>query len=156
MGSDTKESYQEKLEALKTSLAKQVMVLRADLHTAETNLQAVVTTMNLVRGGVAETEVQADDYIRGFRGLTQVQALIKLAQDNGTNRFRIADAKRLLISAGLIKSKKNASNILYNAIQRSEKFERVAPGEYQLILKPVIASSGGIQMESLKRVESVR
>ncbi|HEY4740863.1 MAG TPA: hypothetical protein VIH76_09745 [Candidatus Acidoferrales bacterium] len=154
MSTDPKDSNQ-KLDELRAALSKQVLVLRGDLQTAEVNLAAVVTTINLLKGGKIDSPTEADSYIREFRGLTQVNALIKLARDSGTNRFRITDAKRVLVAAGLINSKKNASNILYTTIQRSEKFKRVAPGEYELILKPVIATAG-ISTESLKRVESIR
>jgi hypothetical protein len=43
------------------------------------------------------------------------------------------DAKRILTGAGLVKSKKNANTILFTTIQRSERFKRVAPGEYELL-----------------------
>jgi hypothetical protein len=68
-----------------------------------------------------------------FRGLTQAQALEKIAK-NGNGRFRIKDAKRILLDAGLIKTAKNANNIIYNVIQREEgKFRRISPGEYELV-----------------------
>ena len=72
--------------------------------------------------------------------MTQVAALVKIARDNGTNRFKLQDAKKTLVDAGLIRSKKNASTILFTTIQRSGRFRRVAPGEYEVILKPVSAS----------------
>ena len=71
-----------------------------------------------------------------LKGLTQIEALTKIAIASG-GRFRIADARALLVKAGLINSPKgNANNILFNAIARSEKFERVGYGEYKLIENP--------------------
>jgi hypothetical protein len=77
--------------------------------------------------------------LESLRGLTQIEALIKIARASG-GKFRIADARGLLVSAGLIKSKKgNEANILFNAISRSDKFRRVGHGEYELVeKKPVL------------------
>jgi hypothetical protein len=101
----------------------------------------------LLKGFSGESETVAEEdqnerkYYKDFEGLTQVEGLIKLAKDSGKNRFRMKDAKRILVGAGLVKSRKNANTILFTAIQRSEKFKRVAPGEYELILKPVLQSA---------------
>lgn len=74
--------------------------------------------------------------LQSLKGLTQIQALVKIAKA-GDGKFRIADARNLLVRAGLINSPKgNANNILFNAIARSEKFERVGYGEYRLLENP--------------------
>ncbi len=141
---DSKHQYQD-LEELKVNLSQRVSKLRSDLQELERKLQAVTTTMELLNRGSVETEAQADSYLKQFRGLTHIQALVKIAHDNGNNRFKITDATKLLVAAGLVKSKKNATNIVFNDIQRSEKFRRVSPGEYELIeVKPItinVASS---------------
>lgn len=146
---DSKAQYQD-LEQLRDSLSKQVNKLRSELQDCEKKLNAVTTTMELLSRGSVDTEAQADSYLKQFRGLTHVQALIKIAHDNGNNRFKITEATKLLVAAGLVTSKKNASNIIFNDIQRSEKFRRVAPGEYELIEKPVSATLT-FQTENLKR-----
>ena len=75
--------------------------------------------------------------LTALKGLTQIQALTKIAMASPDGKFRISDARALLIRAGLINSPKgNANNILQNAITRSEKFERVGYGEYRLIENP--------------------
>ena len=133
--------------------------MKAEVLETEKELQAVQTTVRLLRGfkghseSVAETDQNERKYYKEFEGLTQVQGLIKLATDSGNNRFRMRDAKRILLGAGLIKSKKNASIILFTAIHRSGKFKRIAPGEYELILKPVSAFVIS-PTESLRRVQS--
>jgi hypothetical protein len=71
-----------------------------------------------------------------LKGLTQIEALVKIAKASG-GKFRISDARGLLMRAGLINSPKgNENNILFNAIARSEKFKRVGYGEYELVENP--------------------
>ncbi len=152
----TSNSEHVELSKLKRGLAQRVERLRAELQEAETKLQAVVTTIDLLGNASRYTEAETypEAYLREFEGLTQVQALVKIAKDNGNNRFKASQAKRLLLAAGLITSRKNASNILYSAIQRSDRFRRVAPGEYELVQKNITSSSVAIPMESLKRASS--
>ena len=90
-----------------------------------------------------ETEASEEESVptlvplQSLKGLTQIEALEKIAKASPDGRFRIADARALLIRAGLINSPKgNEANILYNAINRSEKFERVGHGEYRLKENP--------------------
>jgi hypothetical protein len=125
--------YQE-LELIKADLAEQARKLRLQLIDVEEALNAVGLAINVwkTKGPVA-AKIELNPYLREFKGLTQVQALVKIAKDNGNNRFKMKEAKRLLLEAGLVKSKKNANTILFTAIQRSEKFKRVAPGEYELL-----------------------
>lgn len=141
------------LDRLKKTLAQRVERLSSELREAADNLKSVNTTINLLKEEPVTSFDGAFDeaYLKSFEGLTQLQALIKLAADSGKNKFKISEARKLLLAAGLIKSKKNASNILHNTIQRSERFKRVALGEYELILKPVVASAA-VHTENLKRV----
>jgi hypothetical protein len=74
--------------------------------------------------------------LESLKELTQIEALTKIARASG-GKFRISDARALLVKAGLINSPKgNENNILFNAIARSEKFKRVGHGEYELIENP--------------------
>jgi hypothetical protein len=66
-----------------------------------------------------------------LRKLTQVQALVVIAKHNG-GIVRAQEAKRLLIKAGVMRQTKNSTNIIHAVILRSEKFDRVRPGEYRL------------------------
>ena len=66
-----------------------------------------------------------------IRNMTQVQALLAIAKHyNGV--IRAQEAKRLLIRAGVMRETKNSTNIIHAVILRSEKFERIRPGEYRL------------------------
>jgi hypothetical protein len=66
-----------------------------------------------------------------LRKLTQVQALLVIAKHNN-GIVRAQEAKRLLIKAGVMRETKNSTNIIHAVILRSEKFEKVRPGEYRL------------------------
>jgi hypothetical protein len=60
-----------------------------------------------------------------------VQALTVIAKHYG-GTFKAQEAKRLLIKAGVMRETKNSTNIIHAVIVRSEKFEKVRPGEYRL------------------------
>ncbi len=126
----------EELHGLKKTLYQKVERLRGELRETEAELQAVTKTLQLLTKGRGreeqEIESKVEAFIHELHGLTQVEALIKLAKANG-NRFKTKDAKHILVAAGLIKSRKNAANILFTTTQRSGKFMRVAPGEYELL-----------------------
>ena len=72
---------------------------------------------------------------RELSGMTQMDAIVHLAKKNN-NRVKIIVAKQLLSSAGLLNgAKKNHYNILSTIIKRSELFEHIGPGEFELISK---------------------
>ncbi len=73
----------------------------------------------------------ADFPVGKLRHLTQLQAVIAIAKHQG-GVVKAQDAKRLMIRAGVMRDTKNSTNITHNVIVRSEKFERIAPGEYRL------------------------
>lgn len=73
--------------------------------------------------------------VGSLRGMTQVQALRKIAEHGG-GQFETTTAKRLLLQAGLISNPKNANNILFAVIQRNDEFERVSRGVYRIATKP--------------------
>jgi hypothetical protein len=75
--------------------------------------------------------VTVDFPIGKLRNLTQVQALTVIARHYG-GTFKAQEAKRLLIKAGVMRETKNSTNIIHAVIVRSEKFEKVKPGEYRL------------------------
>ena len=154
MATTTGTSKYGEVEALVKSLSQKVDQLRTKLTDAEDALDAATMTLNLLNQGVSDdptlsqvaAEMEADYKAlqREFKDLTQIQALVKIAQKSPTRRFRLTEARDKLIAVGLIRSRKNATNIIFNAIQRSEKFKRVAPGEYELIEqenKPLLVAS---------------
>jgi hypothetical protein len=136
MGNTTrKQSKYKELEQIEQELSLQRENLRSQLKYIEERLAAVVLAIQVWKntGPAATSKNESNPYLRTLRGLTQVQALVKIAKDGGNNRFKLKDAKNLLLEAGLVKSKKNASTILFTAIHRSGKFKRVAPGEYEVL-----------------------
>jgi len=130
-----KQSKFRELEQIEQELSRQRDNLRAQLKYIEERLSAVALAIQVWKGvgPTTATKGEPSPYLRSFRGLTQVQALVKLAKDAGNNRFKLKEAKKFLVEAGLVKSKKNAGTILFTAIQRSGKFKRAAPGEYELL-----------------------
>jgi hypothetical protein len=133
MANSKRESHKE-LESLKKHWGEEAAKLRDRLKQAEERVAALALTIQLLDNSPSTT-AEDNPYIKEFKGMTQVAALVKIARDNGTNRFKLQDAKKLLLEAGLIRSKKNASTILFTTIQRSGRFRRVAPGEYEVITK---------------------
>src|SRR5258708_18848537 len=77
------------------------------------------------------TTAPVDFPIGKLRKLTQVQALVVIAKHYGGN-VKAQEAKRLLIRAGVMRETKNSTNIIHAVIVRSEKFEKVRPGEYRI------------------------
>jgi hypothetical protein len=140
VASKKQEKYEE-LEEIKTELAEQVEKLRSQLKMAEARLAAIVLTIEVWKSKSSAKAIESNPLVKELRGMTQVQALIHLAKHNGNNRFRISEAKKILMEAGVVKSKKNASTILFTTIQRSGKFVRVAPGEYSVFVPPSATSA---------------
>jgi hypothetical protein len=125
---ELKQTLQEKLDAL----YKQVERTKRDYESVVNTLQ-LLGYKQIVGPTLSTIGVFQAVGDTGYKGLTQAQALEKIARENG-GRFRMKDAKRILVAAGLIKTAKNANNILHNVVQREEgKFRRVAPGEYELV-----------------------
>ena len=142
---DTNKHVFDELEELKRKLQARMEALQLEYKETKDKYQSVVTTLGLLgfQTSVVLGTPSEGPFIPGFKGLTQAQALERLAKSNG-GRFKMRDAKRALLDAGLIKTAKNANNILYNVIQREEgKWKRVAPGEYALVdqkgEKPLLA-----------------
>jgi hypothetical protein len=129
----------EALEELKRQLEHMRDIAKHHLEDAEQNLRAVTRTMDLLHtSGVLVENVhnvksdKTEELVKELRTKkTQLAGLITIARKND-GRLRTKDARDLLQRAGLMKPTKNAANILYNVITRSERFTHVAPGEYIL------------------------
>lgn len=75
--------------------------------------------------------------VNGWRsklaGLTQPQALARIAEENG-GRLRITEAKRILIAAGHVKgSHKNVSSHIYHLLGNSDRWRKEEPGLFRLV-----------------------
>ena len=104
------------------------------------DLKAVIKTINLLKllkqRSTKSVAVPAAIDNSHLEGKTQREALVEIARrNNGT--VKTAEAKDLLIKAGLITKTKNASTIVSTAINRSGRFERVSPGVYKLYRRPL-------------------
>ena len=145
------------LERLRGDLDRRQSELMKQIEDVSRKLESVTTTIALLRGqelplshklglstashanvsspqitAIPKSQFYGGGAIYEFGGKTQLQALIHIAeQNNGV--VEAGKAKRLLLTAGLIKNPKNAANIIFNVINRSEKFKRRSPGIYELI-----------------------
>lgn len=131
---ENNQQYKELL-GLKQRLHEKVESLRAQLQESERQLESVTTTLALL-GYAPLTEIimgpMRISETEELKSMTQIQAMVKLAERNH-GKISVKGVKRIFLSIGLIKNPKNANNIIFNAIQRSERFQRVAPGTYELI-----------------------
>lgn len=68
-----------------------------------------------------------------FAELTQKEAIIKLASQNG-GAVSLLEAKRLLVETGLTKATTRAGQTAatFNAITRTGRFEQIGPGKFRL------------------------
>jgi hypothetical protein len=136
----------EPIMALQRKLQSQKDVAKRDLEEIERQLQAVATTLELLRKETSQKTVHVTSEQEILAELrtkkTQVPALIAIARHNG-GILLTKDAKYLLQRAGLMKVTKNASNILYNVINRSERFENIGPGRYRLKVSSIAATTPG-------------
>src|ERR1700675_3770905 len=88
------------LEHIQSDLSKQAELLRAHLKSVESKLTAVTVAIEVWKNNGESKPSESNPRAKELRGMTQVQALLKIAQDNGNNRFKIGDVKDLLIEAG--------------------------------------------------------
>ncbi len=139
----TKQSFPE-LDDLRRRLEVEEQSLNYKLGEVRKRLDSVVTTLDLLK----ETRAADSEFIKALntvypndlQGLTQLDALIKIASAN-KNRLKLTVAKDLLLRSGVTKSKKNANNIIFNVIKRSARFKRVGSGEYELLPETIAGSA---------------
>ena len=131
---DSNHTYTD-LVALKNRLEATAKESREQTARLESELKSVIVTLDLLqRNGHTKVplEPEMQTSVSDLQGLTQLQALVTIAKAKG-NRIKLSYARQMLLKAGLTKSPKNATNILFNVIQKSGKFKRVASGMYELI-----------------------
>ena len=129
------------LISLRDRLDRQHEQLQRQVDDVRKKLESVSMTLAMLDDGDPTSAVSASIGARpsangvidvsSLRGMTQIEALKKLAEHSG-GEFRTIDAKRIFLQAGIIKSPKNANNILFSVIQRSGLFDRTAPGVYRV------------------------
>jgi hypothetical protein len=120
---------------------KESMQQRHALELAEIDRQidAVSTTMSLLREMTVASEIaepEKPSVIPGdLFGKSARAACVEIAKQND-GVLRIMDAKKALLSAGILKSSKNTWTILYTTLQRSKEFEKGDKGTFRLISNP--------------------
>jgi hypothetical protein len=138
------------VEDLKRNLRAQLDTLTVQLTELKRQLESVETTCKLLKeqesGGKAFMQLAGSIFASDLKGLTQLEALTKIAKANN-NRLKLITAKDLLLRAGVTKSRKNANNIIFNVIKRSELFKRVAPGEYELVQESSSQDDGAAALQ---------
>jgi hypothetical protein len=115
---------------LKRRLEEKYESLTKQCEEVEKQLLSVTTTLDLL--GYRGEDKPSEALIfppEQVKGLTHHQALERIAKANH-GRFKMTDAIRVLVAAGLISNPKNAYSILFNTIKRVGKFKRVGPGVY--------------------------
>ncbi len=77
--------------------------------------------------------ISVQAWARKLRGATQIEALMRIAHENG-GIVRTAEAKRIFLEVGLAKGNpKWVGSHLYHLLGNSEQFTRVAPGAFRLV-----------------------
>ena len=125
------------LSKLIGTLRKQESETKQALDGILEQIKAVEITMRLCRHNGAQAIPDIHDaLVAELRKVkaqkkTQMDGLMLIAGKDGS--IKVKEAQRLMVEAGFISNPKNAASILYTLISRSEKFEKVKPGEYRLI-----------------------
>jgi hypothetical protein len=108
------------------------------LADVQKRIVAVETTIELLPRGSEQYKTQplassTNGWAQKLRGLTQVQALVRMAQEND-GIVSVRDARRVFMATGLARGKpKNVGPHLYHVLRNAEQFQRVAPGTFKLI-----------------------
>lgn len=101
--------------------------LRSQLEEVEKEYEAVALTMKLM-GQPSQKSLLGLD----LSNKTQLEALIAIAKANG-GILAVKAAKRAMIKAGMFKTPKNAASIIFTAITRSKRFQKLGAGRYSLL-----------------------
>lgn len=105
--------------------------LRHQLAEAEKELEAFSITIKALGFSAPSSALGIT-----LSGMTQLEALIAIAKANG-GILSVRQARRQMEKAGLFKNPDNASSIIFTAIARSKKFERIGSGKYKLLAEGI-------------------
>ena len=113
----------------------------AELSEIDKEIEAVSITVRLLREAASASENPVEE-IRptivpaNLDGMSTREACIEIARLN-QGFVRIGDAKKALVSAGILKESKNTWSIIYTTLQRSKEFEKAqASGAFKLLTYP--------------------
>ena len=138
----------DELRNLQRQIEKELDKVKAAIAAVEAQSPLVATP----KSPASLLETSSIPYLK-VKGMTQLQAIIALAKYNG-GTVKAQDAKKLLLSSGLMKKTKNSTNIVHSTIIRSEKFERIGAGEYRL--KPTGFFPAGTELETMSESKPVQ
>lgn len=104
------------------------------LEQTRQDIQAVQRALALLRArnGLPAEETTARIHADSLRGKTYLEAIMAIAKANN-GIVKVTEAKRFLLEAGVAMKPKTAYQIITGTIIRSERFERIAPGQYKLV-----------------------
>jgi hypothetical protein len=131
----------ERLAGIRKTLMIERETAKRGLDDIDRRLQAIATAIDEINADAKRrrhtvTVGTTDDLLvaelRTKR--TQLRGLIAIARKNNGRLFT-KKALPLLLRSGLMRRTKNGSNIIYNVIKRSGRFNHVGMGEYELIEK---------------------
>ena len=97
-------------------------------------IEAVNTTVRLLKQRAGSPESELSIEVPDVSGMKQVEAVAAIAQRNN-GHVKVKDAVRILKAADILKAKR-AWGALHSVIQRSRRFKKVAPGEFELVVEP--------------------
>ena len=132
------------LSQLKTEEAAILREVEDRLEDVRRKIAAVQTTLELLpRDAEAPKPVSTNGWAQKLHGKTQAEALVEIAREND-GILRVTDAKRIFIGTGISKGKpKYLSGHIYHTLERSERWERVAPGTFKLLEARPAGGNGG-------------
>ncbi len=111
-----------------------------ELAEIDKEIEAVSITVRLFReapgSSNAYEEPRQAKIPNGLVGKSAREACIEIAKRNGGVVF-VAEAKKALVGAGILKESKNTWAIIYTTLQRSKEFEKAGvSGGFRLITSP--------------------
>lgn len=124
-----------KLRAEEDGIAKEI---EERLTEVRRKIAAVQVTLDLLgQPGGGNGSSPTNGWAQKLRDLTQVKALMRIAEENG-GILRTNEARRIFLAIGLSKGKpKYLGPHIFHLVMNSGRFERIAPGTYKLIPESV-------------------
>jgi hypothetical protein len=130
----TQDSEPTRLLNLIAQLRARERELESELGQAKSDIEAVQRALALLRGqnGVPIEDAMQGISVESLKGMSYLAAITAIARTNN-GKVKVIDAKRLLLEAGVSLNPKTAYQMITATLIRSNRFQRIAPGTYQLL-----------------------
>ena len=130
----TQDSEPTRLLNLIAQLRARERELGSELEQVRSDIEAVQRALALLRGqnGVPVEDATQRISVESLKGMSYLAAIAAVARTNN-GRVKVTDAKRLLLEAGIARNPKTAYQMITSTILRSDRFQRIARGTYQLL-----------------------